>query len=234
MLERLSRALHEKLSDHPFQPDPRAAPSVQPPTQKSNIAISISQSTQSTSTQIFSPSATAQSPQNLPPYPHRTLHFIRPRGFLHRDLTILDSDNSIPLYSTYQNNLALTLSHLGLPRTHPFATAKFHGLNERRPTIAINSQPLTLTPTGAFARSFQFSTELGLLAWWRDSGHGARIVLVTESGEWIAKFQPVLFSKQEYGRIELRSWEIHERTLEEIPVTALVVIEVVRRIRMDS
>ena len=57
---------------------------------------------------------------------------------------------------------------------------------------------------------------------------------MTESGGWIAKFWPVLFSKHGYGRIDLSSWEILERALQELVVTVLVVIEILRKIRMDS
>ncbi|KAL8783247.1 MAG: hypothetical protein Q9213_004759 [Squamulea squamosa] len=215
MLKRLTRSLDKKLQ-MALQKDSDRQPS----------------STLAPTPSAFPDQSAQPTSSSRSPLPTRTLYLQRPGGVFNTSLKILDSDSTTPLYSMDRTHKRLTIT--ASSSSTPLAIVTFHGLNGCHPTIVHGDQPLTLTPSSPLARSFNFQTAIGSLTWRVNSGHGRRIILETATGEWIAKVETNILTRNGAGRIELANADIEGWALEEVVVTGMVMVEVQRRVRMHS
>lgn len=170
----------------------------------------------------------------------RTLHLYK-KGMTGRKAQILDSDKQTVLYEVDFRSFRsadITL-YRGSPKENPqgalVGTADFHSFSRTTDLKFGNSPVIPLHAEALFTSSRTFDSILGPLKWQHDGGFSRTISLVNPRGEWFARFQFVT-SLSKWGRFEIAPGTPQggERLLDEIVLSGLAILEMLRRRKRSS
>ena len=163
----------------------------------------------------------------------RTLHIYR-EGFTQKRGTIYDSDKTTPLYllrNSWSADWSPSKPHIEIlsPSTsQTIATVTFHAFS-RTIDFLIHGHPLPLDAAGWFTRSHTFQSPIGVLKWEATSIWGYSLQCITESGEWLARFDTAYWSMKKEGRLEIVSRELPQQLVDQLVVTGLAMVELEKR-----
>lgn len=172
----------------------------------------------------------------------RLLHIYH-EGFIHRQMHVLDSDKSTPLYHTEQKASTTFSSkpHMTVRNANNslvVGTVSFHTFS-RRIDLTIHGQSIELAGTSLMTIAHQFKSPRGNVLKWKSDGvfSGGDMVCIDETADpraqLVARFQWRLLSVSKSGRLEVSS-AVQGVALDEVVISGLAMFEYQRRRNSSS
>ena len=158
--------------------------------------------------------------QSDAPHTH-LLHIYREGGMFSRDLIIMDSDKTTALYAVSHQprsfrSRATTVVYRAQNPSQPVGIAVFSGLHGGNVDLQLHQRPVPFDrPPGILVRyEYTWQSGIGPLKWSSTSGFGRNLICVNERGEWLAKYETVMYAREKRGRLEVLNWDIQNGALD--------------------
>ncbi|KAL8929304.1 MAG: hypothetical protein Q9208_001387 [Pyrenodesmia sp. 3 TL-2023] len=228
------------------QPTLQLYPSCSQPTQQYASQQQNPPPNQPSRTPSQSPYPNGLNPANQNPPPPafstpqpRTLHITR-SGLSQRHAQIHESDNLTQAYTMHSSYAAdwipskSNLEIISSSTNELIGSITFHSMS-RRIDLNVNGQMISLKSEGLFTRGYSFGSSVGVLKWEAAATGSAYACTTRANRAWLARCdQDVFRSRHGKGTLEIVSWDLPQRLMEELVVSGLAMIEYERRYAVAS